>query len=127
MHMLGEPKTMQDDPRYDDVVAEVARVPARARSRRRVCAGVAARAHLRRPGHRVRQDARAQPRAAPRHRARSRDSASPVLVGASRKRFIGMLTGVDDPAERLEGTAGAVAVVRRRTASTSSACTTCRR
>src|SRR6476659_5221239 len=23
MHMLGEPKTMQDDPRYDDVVAEV--------------------------------------------------------------------------------------------------------
>jgi dihydropteroate synthase len=25
MHMLGEPRTMQDDPRYDDVVAEVAR------------------------------------------------------------------------------------------------------
>ena len=23
MHMLGEPQTMQDDPRYDDVVAEV--------------------------------------------------------------------------------------------------------
>ncbi|MGZ4114566.1 MAG: dihydropteroate synthase, partial [Actinomycetota bacterium] len=23
MHMLGEPKTMQEDPRYDDVVAEV--------------------------------------------------------------------------------------------------------
>ena len=33
----------------------------------------------------------------------------PVLVGASRKRFIGELTGVDDPAERVEGTAGAVA------------------
>jgi dihydropteroate synthase len=25
MHMLGEPRTMQDDPRYDDVVADVAR------------------------------------------------------------------------------------------------------
>ena len=25
MHMLGEPRTMQDDPRYDDVVAEVVR------------------------------------------------------------------------------------------------------
>src|SRR3954470_20296852 len=25
MHMLGEPKTMQDDPRYDDVVEDVAR------------------------------------------------------------------------------------------------------
>src|ERR1044071_2849813 len=24
MHMLGEPRTMQDDPRYDDVVSEVA-------------------------------------------------------------------------------------------------------
>ena len=23
MHMLGEPRTMQDDPRYDDVVADV--------------------------------------------------------------------------------------------------------
>ena len=33
----------------------------------------------------------------------------PVLVGASRKGFIGQLTGVDDPAERVEGTAGAVA------------------
>src|SRR5690606_9120948 len=25
MHMLGEPRTMQDDPRYDDVVADVRR------------------------------------------------------------------------------------------------------
>src|SRR5690606_15880594 len=25
MHMLGEPRTMQDDPRYDDVVGEVHR------------------------------------------------------------------------------------------------------
>jgi dihydropteroate synthase len=25
MHMQGEPRTMQDDPRYEDVVAEVAR------------------------------------------------------------------------------------------------------
>ena len=33
----------------------------------------------------------------------------PVLVGVSRKRFIGELSGVDDPAERVEGTAGAVA------------------
>ena len=23
MHMLGEPRTMQDDPRYDDVVSDV--------------------------------------------------------------------------------------------------------
>jgi dihydropteroate synthase len=32
-----------------------------------------------------------------------------VLVGVSRKRFIGQLTGVEAPADRMEGTAGAVA------------------
>ena len=32
-----------------------------------------------------------------------------MLVGPSRKRFIGTLTGVEDPAARLEGTAAAVA------------------
>jgi dihydropteroate synthase len=31
----------------------------------------------------------------------------PVVVGASRKRFIGELTGVSNPAERVEGTTGA--------------------
>ena len=38
MHMLGEPRTMQDDPRYDDVASEVARLPrgaARVRGRGR--------------------------------------------------------------------------------------------
>jgi dihydropteroate synthase len=31
----------------------------------------------------------------------------PILVGASRKRFIGHLTGKQDPKDRLEGTIGA--------------------
>jgi dihydropteroate synthase len=31
----------------------------------------------------------------------------PLVVGASRKRFIGELTGVSNPAERVEGTVGA--------------------
>jgi dihydropteroate synthase len=31
----------------------------------------------------------------------------PLVVGASRKRFIGELTGVSNPAERVEGTIGA--------------------
>jgi dihydropteroate synthase len=38
-----------------------------------------------------------------------KDLRVPVLVGASRKRFIGELSGVEEPAERVEGTAGAVA------------------
>lgn len=38
----------------------------------------------------------------------------PVLVGASRKRFIGALTGADDPAERLGGTIAAHLVAVER-------------
>ena len=37
------------------------------------------------------------------------DLGVPYLVGPSRKRFIGTLTGTEDPADRVEGTAGAVA------------------
>ena len=40
MHMQGEPRTMQDDPRYDDVVAEVSRLPRR-RAEAAMAAGVA--------------------------------------------------------------------------------------
>ncbi len=61
MHMQGEPRTMQEDPRYADVVAEVhAFVLERARRalRRRRGRG------LGRPRHRLRQDDGAQPLAA---------------------------------------------------------------
>ena len=58
MHAQGEPKTMQDDPRYDDVVLEVfdyleARIAGGVRSRHRALA------HRRRSRARLRQDARA--------------------------------------------------------------------
>jgi dihydropteroate synthase len=34
---------------------------------------------------------------------------APLLIGPSRKGFIGTITDTSDPADRLEGTAGAVA------------------
>ena len=107
MHMQGEPRTMQQHPRYDDVVAEVRDALAR-----RIGAAVAAgitRQHLcvdpgigfgKDLGHNL---------ALLHDIAAFRQLRVPLMVGASRKRFIGQLTGVDDPAERLEGTAGAVA------------------
>ena len=107
MHMLGDPKTMQDDPRYDDVVSEVRDFLAA-----RIGAAVAAGVHRDRvcvdPGlgfgksleHNL---------ALLRAIGAFEQLRTPVLVGASRKRFIGELTGVDDPAERVEGTAGTVA------------------
>ena len=56
MHMLGEPRTMQDDPRYDDVVSDV-RAFLEERLSFAVAAGIRRRAHLPRSRHRLRQDA----------------------------------------------------------------------
>jgi dihydropteroate synthase len=107
MHMKGDPRTMQQDPRYDDVVAEV-RDALAARIGAAVAAGIT-REHLcvdpgigfgKDLGHNL---------ALLHDIATFRELRVPVMVGASRKRFIGQLTGVEDPAERLEGTAGAVA------------------
>ena len=36
----------------------------------------------------------------------------PVLIGASRKRFIGEITGVREPSERLAGSLGAAAAAK---------------
>ena len=107
MHMLGEPKTMQVDPTYDDVVAEVLDFLAR-----RLGAAVAAGLQRDRlcvdPG--IGFGKNLAHNLALLHDIEAFEQLRvPVLDGASRKRFIGQLTGVDDPAERVEGTAGAVA------------------
>jgi len=108
MHMLGEPKTMQDDPRYDDVVAEVHEF-LRERIEAAVFAGIPEERICIDPGigfgktvdHNL-----ALLRAVPALRLLG----AAVMVGASRKGFIGALTGVEDPAARLEGSL-AVAVL----------------
>ncbi len=56
MHMKGDPKTMQDDPSYYDVVAEV-RGFLGDRVEAAVDGGHRPRAVVRRPGDRLRQDA----------------------------------------------------------------------
>ena len=89
MHMpRASPRTMQDDPRYDDVVAEVVRLPRRAGGRapmrRRRARG------LDRSRDRVRQDAGAQPRRCSRTSTASSPPGCPVLVGTSRKAFLGL-------------------------------------
>lgn len=91
MHMQGEPRTMQREPRYDDVVEEVAAF-LRERAAAAVAAGVAPDAILLDPGlgfgktlaHNL-----ALLRGLPMLAALGR----PLLVGASRKRMIGDLTG----------------------------------
>jgi dihydropteroate synthase len=108
MHMLGEPTTMQDDPRYDDVVAEVHEF-LRERIEAAVFAGIPEERICIDPGigfgktvdHNL-----ALLRAVPALRLLG----AAIMVGASRKGFIGTLTGVEDPAARLEGSL-AVAVL----------------
>ena len=100
MHMLGEPRTMQGDPRYDDVVDDV-----KAFLEERMAAAVKAgvRADPARPRDRLRQvPLRAQPRAAAAAR-RAGALGRPLVIGTSRKSFSAALTG-RDVTERVHAT-----------------------
>jgi dihydropteroate synthase len=94
MHMQGTPRSMQDDPRYDDVVAEV-RAFVLDRARRAVDAGVAE--VWVDPGIGFGKTV-AQNLSLLRHLSELVDAGFPVLVGTSRKSFLGRLSaGPDGP------------------------------
>jgi dihydropteroate synthase len=94
MHMLGEPRTMQEEPRYDDVVSEVASF-LEERIAFAVDAGIDEERICVDPGigfgktteHNLELLARLGELAA---------LGRPVLVGASRKRFLGRILGDPD-------------------------------
>jgi dihydropteroate synthase len=112
MHMLGEPKSMQLDPRYDDVLAEV-RAFLSERLDAAAAAGVERRALIVDPG--IGFGKRLEHNLA--LLARLGELASlgrPVLIGPSRKRFIGELTGEGEPQNRTAGTLAACLAARRR-------------
>jgi dihydropteroate synthase len=101
MHMLGEPRTMQTDPRYDDVVADV-----KAFLEERLAAAVAAGV----PEERIQLDPGIGFGKTLEHNLellRRLDEivalGRPVVIGTSRKSFIGRLTG-RDVTERVHGT-----------------------
>lgn len=106
MHAQGDPTTMQDDPRYDDVVAEV-RDALVAAADRALAAGVPevwidpGIGFGKTPAHNLALLAHLPELVATGH---------PVLVGSSRKAFLGSLLGASDGADgpvptddRLEG------------------------
>jgi len=105
MHMLGEPRTMQKNPHYDDVVDEVRGYLDRAAARL-VSAGVARDRIAIDPGigfgktceHNL-DILRRLPELV--------ELGYPVLVGASRKRFIGEITGVEEARLRVGGSVAA--------------------
>jgi dihydropteroate synthase len=114
MHMKGEPRTMQDDPRYDDVVGEV-RAFLEERMRFALDEGVDEEAIWLDPGigfgktldHNLELLRRLEEIAA---------IGRPVVVGASRKSFLGHLTG-RDASQRVAATVAANVIALERGAS----------
>jgi dihydropteroate synthase len=112
MHMLGEPKTMQEDPHYDDVVAEVTEF-LRERVEAAGLAGIQTDRLALDPGigfgktlgHNLALLHDVETIAA---------LGRPVVYGPSRKRFIGTLLDGAAEHERLEGTIGTVAWLASR-------------
>jgi dihydropteroate synthase len=105
MHMLGEPKTMQRDPRYDDVVREVRDFLA-GRAGHAIAAGVEPENIILDPG--IGFGKTLEHNLALLRRLDSLvELGFPVLFGASRKRFIGRITGVEDARDRVSGTMAA--------------------
>ena len=92
MHMLGEPRTMQRDPRYDDVVSEVKGF-LEERMAFAIAAGRRRGADPARPRDRLRQDGRPTTSSCCARLDEIVALGRPVLIGTSRKSFLGRLTG----------------------------------
>ena len=107
MHMLGEPKTMQEEPRYGDVVAEVRQYLAN-RIEAAEAAGIDRARIAADPGLGFGKTSR-HSLTLMRSIDAFLDLGVPIVVGPSRKSFIGAVLGDAPVDQRLEGTAGAVA------------------
>jgi dihydropteroate synthase len=104
MHMLGTPRTMQEDPRYDDVVDDVRAFLAE-RIEAAVTTGITEERIWIDPGIGFGKTV-AHNLELLRRLGELRDLGRPVVVGASRKSFIGRLTG-REVTERVGGTIAA--------------------
>jgi dihydropteroate synthase len=112
MHMLGEPRTMQVDPRYDDVVDDV-RAFLEARVEFAVGEGVREEKIIVDPGigfgktlrHNLELLRRLEEIVA---------IGLPVVIGTSRKSFLGRLTGREDPHDRVAATVATTVLALER-------------
>ena len=112
MHMLGEPRSMLDDPRYDDVVAEVHRFLAE-RIFAAEMAGIDKKRIIVDPGfgfgktrdHNLLLLAQLE---------RFTELGVPLMAGLSRKKTIGDLTGRAEPRDRIHGSMAAHLIAAQR-------------
>ena len=92
MHMQGLPETMQNNPQYQDVVAEVAGY-LKARAQTCQAAGILSDRIMLDPGIGFGKN---------------------LLIGVSRKRMIGEITGETDPTQRIHGSVAAALYTAER-------------
>jgi dihydropteroate synthase len=105
MHMLGQPKSMQENPTYNDVVAEVRDFLSQ-RLAAAESAGVPRQRCIVDPG--IGFGKRLEHNLALLGNLRAlTELGCPVMVGPSRKRFIGELTDQEQPYRRVPGTVAA--------------------
>jgi dihydropteroate synthase len=107
MHMQGTPATMQQCPTYTDVVAEIRQFLAE-RIAAATAAGIARERILADPGIGFGKTT-AHNLDILRRAGEFRSLGVPLLIGPSRKRFIGEVLGISEPIKRLNGTLAAVA------------------
>jgi dihydropteroate synthase len=112
MHMRGDPRTMQADPRYEDVVSDVKEF-LESRLAFAVSQGIELERIMLDPGigfgktleHNLELIRRLDELV---------EIGRPVVIGTSRKSFLGKLTGRDDPDERLAGTIASCVIAYER-------------
>ena len=108
MHMLGSPVDMQIEPHYEDVVGEITAFLARAIGRA-IAVGVHRDRIIIDPGigfgKTVENNLEILRRLSEFHRL-----GRPILLGTSRKSFIGRVLGQESPRDRIWGTAATVAL-----------------
>ncbi len=112
MHMKGEPKTMQSEPHYEDVVREVRDFLAR-RAEYAVSAGIGPENVIVDPGIGFGKNLEHNLTLL-RNLDAIVDLGFPVLIGASRKTFIGRITGVQEARERAFGTVATTVLAYER-------------
>lgn len=101
MHMIGDPRTMQDDPRYDDVVGEI-KAFLEQRTAFAISRGVQRRRIVVDPGIGFGKTA-AHNLELLRRLDELAGIGQPLMIGTSRKSFLGRITG-RGPDERVAGT-----------------------
>ena len=113
MHMQGLPETMQNNPQYQDVVAEVAGyLKARAQACR--AAGIRSERIVLDPGIGFGKNLQHNIQLMRHLPDLKTQTGLPLLIGVSRKRMIGEITGEAEPAQRIHGSVAAALYAAER-------------